>query len=80
MTTASPSDALQVYQDRFARLVVNVRGGRASPHKICMLLVVLDLAIAGGLRENVLRYAPPLPERYRRYFDAVRSEGNHPNP
>lgn len=72
--------SLAAYQGRLARLLVNVRAGRASPHKICMLLAVLDLAMAGGLRENLIRYAPPLLERYRRYFDAVRREGDHPNP
>lgn len=57
-------DPLQRYRDRFGRLVVNARSGGASPHKICMLLAVLDLALAGGLRENLVRYAPPLLERY----------------
>lgn len=74
------AEHLQRYRERVGRLIVNVRGGRASPHKICMLLAVLDLALAGGLRENLVRYAPPLLERYRGYFDAVRREGDHPNP
>ncbi len=73
-------DTLQHYRAQFGRLVVNQRGGLASPHKICMLLAVLDLAIAGGLHENLVRYAPPLLERYRRYFDAVRRDGDHPSP
>lgn len=71
---------LQTYVDRFSRLVVNVSHGRASPHKICMLLAVLDLARAGALVENRIVYAPPLLERYRRFFDAVRAPGDHPNP
>jgi putative restriction endonuclease len=71
---------LQAYIDRFSRLVVNVSHGRASPHKICMLLAVLDLARAGGLAENRIVYAPPLLERYRRFFDAVSAPGDHPNP
>ncbi len=37
---------LAAYQDKLRRLNVNVRAGRASPHKICMLLAVLDLAMA----------------------------------
>lgn len=71
---------LEAYVDRFSRLVVNVSHGRASPHKICMLLAVLDLARAGGLAENRIVYGPPLLERYRRFFDAVRAPGDHPNP
>lgn len=73
-------NVLQHYQEAFERLHVNVRAGRGSPHKVCMLLAVLDLAMAGGLRDNLVRYAPPLLERYRRYFDAVRQVGDHPNP
>ena len=72
--------SLTTYQDRFSRLVVNVRDGRASPHKICMLLAVLDLARGGSLAENRIRYAPPLLERYSRFFGAVRGPGDHPNP
>lgn len=40
--------SLSTYVDRFRQLNVNVAHGRASPHKICMLLAVLDLARGGG--------------------------------
>lgn len=72
--------SLERFAEQFRRIVVNVREGRASPHKICMLLAVLDLALSGGLRENLVCYAPPLLERYHRYFNAVRRDGDHPNP
>ena len=72
--------SVETYQQKFARLNVNVAGGRASPHKICMLLAVLDLARSGGLTENRIYYAPPLLERYARFFDAVRSPTDHRNP
>ena len=58
---------LDAYADKFSRLLVNSRHGRASPHKICMLLAVLDLARGGGLQENRIVYGPPLLERYRRF-------------
>jgi putative restriction endonuclease len=45
-----------------------------------MLLAVLDLARGGGLTQNCIRYEPMLLERYRRFFDAVRAKGDHPNP
>lgn len=80
MALTTADEVLQRYRQRFAGLIVNVRANRASPHKICMLLALLDLAMASGLPENLVRYAPPLLERYRRYFDAVRREGDHPNP
>ena len=72
--------SLATYADQFRRLKVNVARGRASPHKICMLLAVLDLARGGALTENRIEYAPPLLERYAMYFNAVRGPGDHPNP
>ena len=71
--------SLATYQDRFDRLVVNVRQGRASPHKICMLLAVLDLARSGALAENRILFSPPLLERYSMFFAAVRGPGDHAN-
>jgi len=76
---------LKSYSEKLTRLKVNIAGGgegregRASPHKICMLLAVLDLARAGELTENRIYYAPPLLERFRRFFDAVRAPGDHPH-
>jgi len=72
--------SVEAYCEKFARLNVNVQGGRASPHKICMLLAVLDLARSGALQENRIFYSPPLLERYARYFDAVRGPSDHSNP
>lgn len=71
---------LAAYQDKFRRLNVNVRAGRASPHKICMLLALLDLARSGGLTDNRVEFSPPLLERYQRFFAAVRTPSDHSNP
>ncbi len=65
--------ALTEYQEKFKRLVVNKTGGRASPHKICMLLAVLDLARSGALSGNEIHFAPPLLERYNRLFAAIKT-------
>ena len=71
--------SLADYQRKFCALNVNSKNGRRSPHKICMLLAVLDLARGGGLAVNRIVYGPPLLERYNRYFEAVRTEQDHPN-
>ena len=68
------------YCREFAKLRVNPRPGGVSPHKICMLLAVLDLARGGGLSENRIVYGPQLLERFRRFFDAVAAPGDHDNP
>lgn len=72
--------SLAQYQEKFRQLVVNVRNDRASPHKICMLLAVLDLARAGALPANRIEFSPALLERYHAFFAAVRGETDHPNP
>lgn len=72
--------SLAAYEDKFRQLNVNQTGGRYSPHKICMLLAVLDLARSGALTENRIEYSPALLERFREYFDAVRAPGDHPKP
>ena len=71
---------LHAYQDKLCRMNVNSPGGRTSPHKICMLLAVLDLARGGGLTENKIAFDTPLLERYGRFFEAVRTPSDHPNP
>ncbi len=71
---------LDKYLSAFQKLNVNRRGDRFSPHKPCMLLSVTELAAAGNLERNRIDFAPPLLERYRALFDAVRASGDHPNP
>jgi putative restriction endonuclease len=45
-----------------------------------MLLAVFDLARSGTLTENRIEYSPALLERYAKYFGAVRTSSDHPNP
>jgi len=68
------------YQRKLIHLNVNQAHGRASPHKICMLLAVLDMARSGILQENRITFSPALLERYAQYFNAVRTTRDHPNP
>lgn len=70
---------LDHYLRAFRSLNVNRAGGRASPHKPCMLLAVLGLAEAGDLEANQIRFEPALLERYGKLFEAVRAETDHAN-
>jgi len=72
--------SLSQYQEKFRKLVVNVRAGRASPHKICMLLALLDLARSGALERNRVEFGPALLERYAHFFDSVKAPDDHANP
>src|SRR5690606_31427379 len=65
---------------RHLKVNINARTKRPSPHKICMLLAVIDQAETGVLTENRITYSHDLLSRYLAYFDAVRTEQDHPNP
>jgi putative restriction endonuclease len=68
--------SLAEYKLKLTQLNIN----RTSPHKICMLLAVFDLARSGLLSENRIEYGPALLERYKQYFNAVRTQSDHANP
>ena len=70
---------LEEYATAFTKLRVNTARS-SSPHKPCMLLAVLDLAEAGALESNEIRYLPNLLERYEAYFEIVRAETDHASP
>lgn len=72
--------SLATYQEKFAKLRINMNGGQASPHKICMLLALLDLARSGGFTNNRIDFGPALLERYKDFFQAVQGPKDHLNP
>lgn len=47
-----------------------------KPHKLLMILVVLDLFDAGEARDNKIFYDPGLVERFSTYFNAVARQGD----
>lgn len=72
--------SLSTYQEKFTNLRVNITAGRASPHKICMLLALLDLAKSGGLISNRIEFGPAILERYTDFFLAVQGPTDRLNP
>jgi putative restriction endonuclease len=72
---------LAYYTKSFARLHVNRTKARGvSPHKICMLLAVIDLYDYDADRSNQILYGQKLLERFRLYFEAVKKPTDHANP
>lgn len=63
-----------------SKLRVGRVGDHVRPHKPSLLLAVLDLAEAGRLVENKIRYDAPLLEAFHRYFTVVRSAKDAENP
>ncbi|CAK2057529.1 putative restriction endonuclease [Vibrio crassostreae] len=61
--------ALEYYLDRFQNLKMNNTGGKKSPHKVCMLLAVMDLIQAGHISTNKICLNQALKERFTHHFD-----------
>ncbi len=67
-----PND-LSRYRDAFAELRVGHANGHDKPHKPAMLLAVMDLIESGRIVTNRIAYDPELLERFKAYFELVRS-------
>lgn len=66
------------YLNKFSSLNVNTSNGKKSPHKVCMLLSVMDLIQAGNLSENKIEFNTVLKDRFTHYFDKF-AQGNDRN-
>jgi len=64
--------ALDDYIDSFSNLNMNSQKGHKSPHKVCMLLAVMDLIQAGKIHTNRIELDKVLKERFTHYFDQFR--------
>ena len=63
---------IQRYLDAFSSLVMHTgRDGRVSPHKICMLLAVMDLVENGVITENRIYYNDGLKRAFSSHFDRL---------
>ena len=62
---------LNNYLAAFRTLHVNRVGGRASPHKPCMLLAVLGLAESGHLERNEIRFEPNITGTFTRVMVSI---------
>lgn len=62
------------YRDAFAELRVGRDNCHDKPHKPAMLLAVMDLIESGRIRTNRIAYDPELLERFKAYFDLVRTD------
>jgi hypothetical protein len=71
---------LTEYERQFSRLRMNQSGGQASPHKLCMLLAVLDLFEENAIIRNRIYFNEPLRERFRHHFNVYRGPKDRDNP
>ena len=49
---------LDYYIETFKNIRPKIIDGQIKPHKICMLLAMLDLANSGGLKKNQIKSKP----------------------
>ncbi len=69
------------YERRFSNLKVNVRGGgEKSPHKVAMLLAVLDLFDDEELVDNRIPFDQKLKKKFSEHFEELASKNDRDNP
>lgn len=84
LTRADTTDmSLLDYEKRFSQLNPNRAQGRTSPHKIAMLLAVMELIENEVITENCIHFNSALTEAFTRQFsvlatDADRDDPHHP--
>ena len=61
--------SLLSYERQFSSLKLNVQGG--GPHKVAMLLAVIELVESGTLAENCIYFDQPLNAAFTRHFDVL---------
>ncbi|MBU0944063.1 MAG: DUF3883 domain-containing protein [Proteobacteria bacterium] len=69
-----------MYSEKFNRLNMNRQRGRVSPHKVCMLLAVMDLIAHKTVRDNRIFFDDELKKGFSLYFNIHRTENDRDNP
>nr|8H0L_A Chain A, SBDHga1 [Hahella ganghwensis]8H0L_B Chain B, SBDHga1 [Hahella ganghwensis] len=72
--------SLLEYEAKFSELNPNRRHGNTSPHKIAMLLAVMDLIESGSLQENRIYFDRQLKDAFTKRFNELKSEADRDNP
>lgn len=68
------------YERRFSKLRMNSAGGQASPHKVAMLLAVINLIESGQIKDNRIFFSPLLRESFTRCFNQLAAPQDRDNP
>ncbi len=68
------------YEKRFSQLNANRANGRASPHKVALLMAVMELIESEAITENCIHFDGALTEAFSRQFGGLASEADRDNP
>lgn len=72
--------SLEYYAERFNALNMYRQQGHVSPHKVCMLLAVMDLIANQSIRSNRIFFDDHLRQGFRHYFNRYRTQTDRDNP
>lgn len=72
--------SLLTYQQAFSALRTAVSGGRPRPHKVAMLLAVIDLIEGGHIEENRIYYDYALLDAFTKHFRRLARGNDRNNP
>lgn len=68
------------YEKRFSQLNANRSKGRVSPHKVAMLMAVMDLIEAEAITDNCILFDHALIEAFSRQFSKLATDADRDNP
>jgi hypothetical protein len=68
------------YERRFSKLNMNAAGGRKSPHKVAMLLAVIDAIEAGEITGNRIFFSKALRDRFKAHLSQLADDADRNNP
>jgi len=68
------------YESQFSKLRTNKRNGKVSPHKIAMLLAIINMVEKGELTQNRIYYKTELTEQFTIQFDKLADSDDSDNP
>lgn len=68
------------YLDQLSSLRMDRTKDRPRPHKVCLLLAVLDLIRAGTLKENRILFNEPLRQAFTKRFERLKQDNDRDNP
>lgn len=68
------------YEKKFANLKMNQSGEQKSPHKVAMLLAVMDLFATEHIKENTIYFDDELKSAFRLNFESLAGQADRCNP
>lgn len=71
---------LEHYTDKFSRLNMDTKGTHKLPHKVCMLLAVMELIELGVIATNRIEFNAALKDRFTHYFNQRRRDNDRDTP